>query len=144
METWKFITVASSMIGSAGVIVGFGAMIYRQGRFFGKMTEHQNNQDTKIKKNCLDLQDLTADFHNFKTSFDTGSYMTVPIHAGICSEKRDTINKRLDDGAEEFKTIRTALKEDRELIHSTRLLLAEVNALLPVVQEQLKTLQART
>ncbi|HHO47537.1 MAG TPA: hypothetical protein ENN06_03645 [Desulfobacteraceae bacterium] len=145
---WKLITVVCAIISALSVIGGFFILIFRQGKFFGKLTEHVAGQDKKIEKNCTGLTNLSTNFYNFKTEFERGRYMTESQHAPLCerntrilTDKMNEVKSAADKDIDEIKDILTAgerrrdesRKEDAVYREKTFTLLSEIKTSVDVI-----------
>jgi len=97
MPAYQIVTAAGAVVSAAGVIATGGILIFRQGRFFGKLQEHDQQQDIKIKANCDSLKNLSASFFNFRTDFDRARYMTEKQHDAWCGRMKTDTDKDIDE-----------------------------------------------
>jgi hypothetical protein len=133
------------------LIVGFGVMIFRQGRFFGQMTEHQTGQDKKIELNCKRIEKVDNEVKTLKDARP----MTHADHFVLCGRntvemkdrmdrKHAEIERRLDEGQRTFQEITKAVRENGDKWALVEKQLAVNTTVLESVREQLQKMEART
>lgn len=110
MPLYQIVTIIAAAGSLLTVIIGVVALIFRQGRFFGKLMEHDMNQDQRIEKNCNALKALSVNFYNFKTEFERARYVTHDQHFVICEQRARETDRDID----EIKVLISAGEKRRE------------------------------